>query len=403
MERWMSVLGLFVMIGLAWLLSERKDKQNLRLIVSGVSLQFLLGVVILLTRPGKAVFAAAHHLINRITACADAGAGFVFGPELVNPENTIFAFRVLPIIIFMASLMAILFHLGIIQIVVKVMAKIMVWVMDVSGVEALCAAANVFFGHTEAPLVVRPYIKTMTRSEIMALMTSGMATIAGSVLAAYVSFGISAGHLLSASLMSAPAALVIAKIMVPETEQSLTKGAVKVQPKKEDENVLDAACRGAGQGLRLALNVAAMLVAFIALVALVDSGLGLLPDIYGKPLSLDRILGFFLAPLAWVMGIPWQDAPAVGALLGQKTILNEFIAYLSLVDMRDQISDRSFTIATYALCGFANLGSVAIMIGGVGELVHDRRKEFARLSFRAMIGGTLAGFMTACIAGMLIG
>jgi CNT family concentrative nucleoside transporter len=279
----------------------------------------------------------------------------------------------------------------------------MVYVMDVSGTESLSASANVFVGMTEAPLVVRPYLATMTRSEIMAMMTGGLATIAGGVMAAYVGMGADAGHLLAASIMSAPASLVIAKLMVPETEESPTKGEVRVHVPKQDANVLDAACRGAGDGLKLALNVAAMLIAFIALVALVNWPLSQL-QVWGAPLSLERILGWIFAPLAYCMGVEWNDARTVGMLLGKKTVLNEFIAYLDLVSdgVKNSIAPRSFTIATYALCGFANFGSIAIMIGGIGSLVPERRKDFARLGLRAMIGGTLAAFMTACIAGMLL-
>jgi CNT family concentrative nucleoside transporter len=301
---------------------------------------------------------------------------------------------------------AVLFHLGVLQWVVRLMARVMVWLMDVSGSESLAASANVFVGMTEAPLVIRPYLATMTRSELMAMMTSGLATIAGSVMAAYAGMlsraGAQAGHLLAASLISAPASLVIAKIMVPETETSPTKGKVTVRVPKKDTNVLDAACRGAGEGLKLALNVAAMLIAFIAIIAMINWGLGCLPDFRGEPFTLERILGWCCAPLAWIMGVPWEDAAAVGMLLGEKTILNEFLAYEDLVQLKDSLAPRSFIIATYALCGFANFGSVAIMIGGIGALEPKRRTDFARYGFRAMIGGTLAAFMTATIAGVLI-
>jgi CNT family concentrative nucleoside transporter len=298
--------------------------------------------------------------------------------------------------------MAVFFHLGIIQFVVRIMAKVMVWVMDTSGSESLCAAANVFVGHTEAPLVIRGYLPTMTRSELMAMMTGGMATIAGGVMAAYAGMGVDPGHLLAASLMSAPASLVIAKIMFPETEQSPTKGTVRIELPRTDVNILDAACRGASEGLKLALNVGAMLIAFLALIHLLNLMLGLIPDVAGAPLTLERILGTALAPLAWIMGVEWKDAAEVGMLLGKKTIANEFIAYLDLVKMKETISPRSFVIATYALCGFANFGSIAIQIGGLGSLAPERRLDFAKLSFRAMIGGSIAAFMTATIAGTLI-
>lgn len=266
----------------------------------------------------------------------------------------------------------------------------------------MCASANVFVGMTEAPLVVRPYLATMTRSELMAMMSAGMATIAGGVMAAYAGMGADAGHLLAASLMSAPAALVVAKIMVPELEESPTKGEVRVEVKRRDTNIFDAACRGAAEGLTLALNVGAMLIAFIALIALINWPLSQLPPVAGAPLSLERILGWGLAPLAWLMGIEWKDACAVGMLMGKKTIFNEFLAYEDLVTMKDQLSPRSFTLATYALCGFANFGSMAILIGGIGGLVPSRRQDIARYGLRALIAGTLAVFMTACVAGVLL-
>jgi len=405
MERLVSLFGLAVMIFLAWLLSADRRKMNFRLILSGVALQFALAVLILWTDTGQAIFACARIIVAQVVGFANQGAEFVFGKELVFGSESIapvFAFSVLPTIIFVSSLMAVLFYLRILQKIVQLMAKAMVYVMDVSGSESLAAAANIFLGMAEAPLVIKPYIKTMTRSEVMAMMTGGMATISGALLATYAAFGADAGHLLTASIISAPAALVIAKIMIPETEQSLTKGIVKVDIPKEDANILDAACRGASEGAKLALNIAAVLICFIAFVALLNWLFSLLPDIAGAPLSLERILGWLLAPLAWVMGVEAKDAPTVGMLLGKKTILNEFLAYLDLVKFKDAISPRSFTIATYALCGFANFGSIAIQIGGYGSLVPTRRKDFAKLGIRAMIGGTLAAFMTATIAGILI-
>jgi concentrative nucleoside transporter, CNT family len=399
MDRLTSLLGLGVMLLLAWLMSENRWRMNARLIVSGMLLQFVMGILLLWTTPGRTAFDAARLAVAQVLDFSNTGAEFVFGAEF---QQHFVAFSVLPTIIFVSSLTAMLFHAGVLQAVVKLMARVMVWVMDVSGAESLCASANVFVGMTEAPLIIRPYLPTMTRSELMAMMTSGMATIAGGVMAAYVGMGADAGHLLAASLMSAPAALVMAKILVPEVELSLTKGIVRVDVPRKDANFLDAACRGAAEGLSLALNVAAMLIAFIALVALCNWMLSLLPAVADEPLSLERILGWVMAPLAWVMGVEWADAPAVGMLLGKKTILNEFLAYSDLMAMKDHISPRSFIIATYALCGFANFGSVAIMIGGIGSLVPERRQDIARYGFRSLIGGTLAAFTTACIAGMLI-
>ncbi len=399
MERVISLGGLAVMLLLAWLLSENRWRMNWRLIASGLLMQFLLGWLLLSTIPGRAVFDAARMAITQVLAFSDEGARFVFGPDF---QEHLVAFSVLPTIIFVSSLTAILFHLGLLQLVVKFMARVMVWVMDTSGAESLSASANVFIGMTESPLVIRPYLATMTRSELMAMMTGGMATIAGGVMAAYVGLGADAGHLLAASLMSAPASLVVAKIMVPEDELSPTKGVVRVEVPRSDANMIDAACRGASEGLTLALNVGAMLIAFIGLVALVNWSLALLPAVAGEPLSLERVLGWTLRPLAWLMGVDWADAADVGMLLGKKTILNEFLAYVDLTAMQQQLSPRSFTIATYALCGFANFGSVAIMIGGIGSLVPSRRADIARYGLRALVAGTLAAFMTACIAGLLI-
>jgi CNT family concentrative nucleoside transporter len=407
MERIISLFGLLVMIFLAWLLSVDRKRMNARLILSGIALQFILAILILRTPPGKAVFSYARDFVTQVIEFSNQGAAFVFGEDFVLGTDLtapIFAFSALPTIVFVSSLMAVLFYLGILQKVVELMAKVMAYVMDVSGSESLATAANVFLGMAEAPLVIKPYMKTMTRSEVMAMMTGGMATISGALLATYASprIGADAGHLLTASIISAPAALVIAKIMIPETDQSLTKGVVKVKIPREDANVLDAACRGATEGAKLALSIAAVLICFIAFVALLNWLLSLLPNVAQEPLSLERILGWCCAPLAWVMGIEWKDAPTVGMFLGKKTILNEFLAYLDLVKYKDTISPRSFTIATYALCGFANFGSIAIQIGGYGSLVPVRRKDFAKLGFRAMIGGSLAAFMTATIAGILI-
>ncbi len=397
--RFISLLGLVVMMLLAWCLSLNRRKLNMRLILSGVALQFVFGLLILRTSGGRALFHIARVVVSKVLSFSDAGAAFVFGE---NFQEHFFAFSVLPTIIFVSSITALLFHWGVMQRIVGVMALIMTKAMRVSGAESLAAAANVFVGQTEAPLVVKPYLKTMTSSELMAMMTGGMATIAGGVMAAYVGMGADAGHLLAASIMSAPASLVIAKIMLPEVEESPTMGQVKVKIEKEDTNSLDAICRGASEGLKLALNVGAMLIVFIALIAALNWMFGLLPDTFGAPLTLQRVLGWLCAPLAWLMGIEWQDATKVGSLLGEKTIINEFVAYMDLCKMKDSISPRSFTIATYALCGFANFASIGIQIGGIGALVPSRRADFAKLGLRAMIGGTLAAYMTACIAGLLL-
>lgn len=406
--RLVSLIGLLAMLFLAWLCSENRRAMNWRLIVSGVLLQAALGAVLLRSQPGQHAFELAREFITNLISCSDEGAKFVFSPFFWNrevfPGGPPFAISVLPTVIFFSSLTAVLFYLGVLQWVVKGMAWVMVWVMDASGSESLCTSANVFVGMTTAPLTIRPYLATMTRSELMAMMTGGMATVAGGVMAAYAAMGADAGHLMVASVMSAPAALVIAKIMVPEREQSPTKGMVRIEVPRQDANLLDAACRGAAEGLKLALNIAAMLIAFIAIVHMFNWGLSELPSLGGSPLTLQRILGWLGAPLAWLMGVSWSDAPAVGRLLGEKTIFNEFVAYQSLCgpEVRNAISPRSFTIATYALCGFANFGSIAVMIGGIGGLEPGRRRDFAALGFRSLIGGSLAAFMTAATAGMLI-
>ncbi len=405
MERIVSALGLITMMFLAWLLSANRRRMNIRLIVSGVALQFVFATLILRTSIGQGIFGFAGDTITKLLDFSAKGAIFVFGEELVlgtETKGAVFAFSVLPTIIFVSSLMAVLFHLGILQKVVEFMAKVMVYVMDVSGSESLTTVADTFMGMAEAPLVIKPYINTMTRSEIMVMMTAGTATISGALLATYASFGANAGHLLTASIISAPAAIVIAKIIVPETEDSLTKGIVKIKIPRQDVNVLDAACRGAAEGVNLVINIAAVLLCFIAFVAMLNWLLSLLPDVWGAPLTLERILGWLCAPLAWIMGIQWNDAETVGMLIGKKTVINEFVAYLDLVKYKDVISQRSFTIATYALCGFANFASIAIQIGGYGALVPERRKDFAKLGLRAMLGGSLTTFMTAAVAGTLI-
>ena len=418
-ERIISFCGLIAMMLAAWALSNDRSRMNFRLIASGVALQLVIGLLILNTGPGEVVFACARNLVTGLIRCSDEGAKFIFGSFFFEKPFTgaPFAYTVLPTVIFFSTLTAVLFHLGVLQFAVRIMARVMVWVMDVSGSESLCASANVFIGMTTAPLVIRPYLAGMTRSELMAMMTGGMATAAGGPLAAYAGMGVDAGHLMVASLMSAPASLVIAKIMIPESEESETKGIVKVEVPREDANVLDAACRGAGEGLKLALNIAAMIIAFIALVYLANwalagawngyqsladaCSLARLPE---DPITLQWILGWLFAPVAWIMGVEWRDARAVGMLLGEKTVFNEFVAYQHLMsDVKDTISPRSLVITTYALCGFANFGSIAVMIGGIGGLVPTRREDFARLGLRSMIGGALAAFMTAAVAGMLIG
>ncbi len=399
MPRIVSLVGLFVMIIFAWLCSSDKKKMNGRLIVSGIILQFALAVIILRTSFGRHAFDKVKLLITVLIGFSEQGSEFVFGTGF---KEHFFAFSVLPTIIFVSSMMTVLFYLGILQKIVEIMAKIMVYVMDASGAESLAAAANVFMGMSEAPLVIRPYIKTMTRSEIMTLMTCGMATISGATLAAYTGFGADAGHLLTASIISAPAAIIIAKIMVPETEQSQTKGVVKVVIPREDTNVLQAACRGAVDGAKMAISIAAVVICFIGFVAMLNWLLGLLPNLNARPITMQRVLGWLFSPFAWMMGVDYKDALVVGSLLGERIVLNEFIAYIDLGKARELISPRSFAIATYALCGFANFGSVAILIGGMSAIVPERKNDFAQLGLKSMLACMLACFMTACVAGVLI-
>lgn len=401
MEKLTSFFGLFVLLFLAWLLSSHKShiKKNVRLIVMGLFLQFALGVLILWTEPGRYFFIGANSVVNQILSFSDAGAQMLFGQDF---REHFFAFSVLPTIIFMSALMSVLFYLGVIQKIVNFMAIVMVKLMDVSGAESLAASANVFVGQTEAPLVIKPYIERMTKSELMCLMIGGMANIAGGVMAAYVSFGADAGHLLASSLISAPACLVIAKIILPELEKPVTKGKAAHDVKSEGENVIDAACTGAGDGLQLALNVAAMLIAFVAFTAMINSILGFITLQDGTALSFDRILGWLFSPIAFIIGVSPQDSFTVGALLGKKMFLNEFIAYLDLKELKGTLTERSFIISQYALCGFANFSSIAIQIGGIGGMIPSRRKEIAKMGFKAMLGGTLATLMTAVIAGLLI-
>jgi CNT family concentrative nucleoside transporter len=405
MERAVSLLGLLVMIGIAYLLSEKKKAIQWRTIISGILLQVVFGLIILKTDVGRGVFDSIGRGFNAILGYTGEGAKFLFGGLATPSENLgfIFATMVLPTIIFMSSLMSVLYHIGVMQKVVEVVARVMMKVMKTSGAESLASAANIFVGQTEAPLVIKPYVSKMTKSELMCLMTGGMATVAGGVLAAYVGFGIDAGHLLAASVMSAPAALVCAKLLVPETELSATAGVVRVDLPKVSDNVIDAAATGASDGLKLAVNVAAMLLAFIAMIAMLNGILSGLGGLLGYPqLTFELIIGYLNAPIAWLLGVPWEDCLIVGAILGKKLVLNEFVGYLDLVQMKAQLSERSVIITTYALCGFSNFSSIAIQLGGIGTMAPEKRPILAAYGMKALIGGTLACYMTACIAGLFI-
>lgn len=399
MERIVPALGLFVIVFLCWLLSEHKRQFPFKTVIVGMFLQFLFAVLVLKTELGRLFFQISNDFVSRLLSFSDEGAKMLFGEGF---REHFFAFSVLPTIIFVSALMSILFYAGIMQKIVQAMSYAMVKLMDASGSESLASAANVFVGQTEAPLVIKPYLATMTRSELMCLMVGGMANVAGGVMAAYVGFGMDAGHLLACSVMSAPAGVLLAKVMIPETQESLTKGEVKLKIDKSGENVLDAACLGAADGLKLAANVAAMLIAFVSLIAMFNYSLQFLPAVGDQPLTFERLMGWIFSPFAVIIGIPVSEALQVGALLGKKIFLNEFMAYLDLKELKGLISERSFIISTYALCGFANFSSIAIQIGGIGVMIPERRNELAQLGFKAMIAGALATLMTAAVAAILI-
>ncbi len=409
MERLISALGLAVFVGLSYAFSANRRAVQWRLVLWGIALQLIFALLILKTAAGFAVFKFLGDVVSQFLNFSDAGAKFVFGD---NFAEHFIAFKVLPTIIFFSSFITVLYHYGILQQVVKGVAWLMMKTMGTSGSESLSCAANIFVGQTEAPLLIKPYVATLTQSELHAVMAGGFATIAGGVMAAYISFGVSAEHLIAASVMSAPAALVISKLLYPETEKSLTAGVVRVKVERTTANVIDAAATGASEGMKLALNVAAMLIAFLGLLALVNALLGWIGARFGLPqLSLEWIFSYLLAPVAWLMGVPWADCGQVGVLLGKKTILNEFIAYLDLKTLIENgkqagslptISERAQIIATYALCGFSNIGSIGIQIGGISAIAPERQADLAKLGVRAMIAGSLACFMTAAIAGMLL-
>jgi CNT family concentrative nucleoside transporter len=412
------VLGALVILGLGYAFSTNRRAINWRTVAWGLSLQIVFAFIVLKTSIGQVVFETAGRYITKMLGFSSVGAAFVFGPlgntsvwaramnGALGPEGAqygvIFAFQVLPTIIFIAALFAILYYFGIMQIVVRLFAVVMQRVMKASGAESLNVAASIFMGQTEAPLTIRPFLPEMTQSELMTVMTSGMAHISGGIMAAYIAFGIEARHLLTAVIMTAPGTIMMAKMLVPETEVPKTMGSVRSIVERTDVNVIDAAGRGTGEGLHLALNVGAMLISFLALIALVNAILGHVPIPGGSHLSLERIFGWVFAPVAWAMGVPWRDAPTIGNLLGTRMALNEFVAYSKLGPLKDSLDPKSFTIATFALCGFANFSSIGMQIGGIGGLAPNRRHDLARLGLRAMFAGTLANFMTATIAGFLL-
>ena len=405
MERLIGIAGILVLLSIALAMSNNRKAISWQLVTWGLGIQLLFAIIILKTPVGVPFFGAIDIGIKNLLSFSDAGSDFLFKSfryGVVEDPLMNFAFRILPTLIFFSSLIAVLYHIGIMQFIVKWIARLMQKSMGTSGSETLCVSGNIFVGQTEAPLLVRPFISKMTKSELMAVMVGGFATVAGGVMAMYVSMlgdipGI-AGHLLAASIMSAPAALVIAKIIYPETETSETFGDLKIAMDKKDDNIMEALSRGATNGMKLAANVAAMLIAFVALIAMVNAILGLMD------LSLQQILGWLFSPLAWVMGVPWNEAGIIGSLMGEKLVLTELIAYGDLAELMitNSISDRSAIIASYALCGFANFASVGIQLGGIGGIAPERRKDLAKLGLKAMFGGALASWLTATIAGLLI-
>lgn len=411
LTRLQPLVGLVLILGVAYVLSTNRKAIRVKTIAWGLGLQFLFALIVLKTGVGQQAFEFMGAKIQRLLGFATVGSSFVFGPlgdktvwgdamtRVFGPKGAgytvLFAFQILPTIIFIAALFAVLYYFGIMQIIVRIFAVVMNRVMGASGAESLNVAASIFMGQTEAPLTIRPYLAKMTQSELMTVMTAGMAHISGGIMAAYIAFGIQAEHLLTAVIMTAPGTLMMAKMFVPETGVPETQGSVVLKNEKIDVNVIDAAGRGTAEGLHLAMNVLAMLISFVSLVALLNALLGLVG------LSMQQILGWVFSPVAWSLGVPWRDAAAVGNLLGTRMVLNEFIAFTKLGTMKEALDPRSFTIATFALCGFANFASIGIQIGGIGALVPERRHDLAKLGFRAMLAGTMANFVTAIIVALL--
>lgn len=426
MDRFHGLMGIALIIGLAFLLSNNRKAINYRLVVSGLGLQLVLALFILKTSIGQNIFAWVGHSIEKLLQMADKGGEFVFGglikPELLKPifgdqYSFLFMFKIMPTIIFVAVLVNIAYHIGLMQIIVSFFARVVHFLMRVSGSEALSNVASAFVGQVEAQIMIKPYLNSMTKSELLASMAGSMACIAGGVMAVYISMGVPASYLLAASIMAAPASLVIAKIVWPETEESATKGAVKLEVKKTHANLLDAISHGASDGLKVSLNVIAMLIGFIALIALVNFVLGKTGFWLGQMgldlsalgidlthFDLNSIFGSLFSIFAYAMGVPSQDTFIVGSLMGTKMVINEFVAYTNLAPLiaSGALQSKSVVIASFALCGFANFSSIAIQVGGIGELAPARRSDLARLGFRALICGTLASYLSATMAGMLL-
>jgi len=409
-----GILGLITMLGLAYIFSTNRRAIRLKTVGWGLGLQILFAIFVLRVSAGRVAFQKAGDAVNQLLSYAFAGSSFVFGQlgERGSKLGFYFAFQVLPTVIFIAAFFAVLYHYGIMQFIIRQAARVMTRFMGASGAESLNVAASVFMGQTEAPLTIRPFLPDLTRSELMTVMTSGMAHVSGGIMAAYIAFGVEPKFLLSAVIMTAPGTILMSKMLVPETETPKTAGRVVMSEEEEEkeksENLLGAVARGTTDGLNLALNIAAMLISFLALIALTNGILGGIHNglaHYGFtwfPLSLESIFGALFAPIAWVIGIPWHDCPAIGNLLGTRMVLNELVAYSMLGPQKAMLDPRSFTIATFALCGFANLSSIGIQIGGIGALAPNKKGELARLGIRAMLAGTMANLMSASIAGMLL-
>src|ERR1700682_4633378 len=404
MGRLTGILGLLTMLGLAYAFSTNRQAIRLKTVAWGLGLQITFAIFVLQSDAGRWLFQRAGTAVNRLLSFSFVGSEFVFG-ELGKQGSSYgfyFAFQVLPTIIFIAAFFALLYHIGVMQLIIRLAAWLMQRVMGASGAESLNVAASIFMGQTEAPLTIRPFLERLTKSELMTVMTSGMAHVSGGIMAAYIAFGIEAKHLLTAVIMTAPGTLLMAKMLVPETEQPLTAGRVQMPEMEKEANVLGAISRGTVDGLHLALNVGAMLITFLALLALFNSMMGWTHNhIAWFPESLQQVFGWIFAPVAWVIGIPWNDCKAIGNLLGTRMVINELVAFQQLATLKGTLDPRSFTIATFALCGFANFSSIGIQIGGIGALAPEQRGPLARLGIRAMLAGTMANLMSAAIVGIL--
>jgi CNT family concentrative nucleoside transporter len=404
MGRFTGLLGMAVLVGLAYLFSTARKAIQLKTVLWGLGLQLAFGIFVLNFGMGRRIFEFLGDAVNKLLSFAFYGSEFVFGGLGLQKSSFgfIFAFQVLPTIIFIAAVFAFLYHIGVMQIFIRAFAWVMTRVMGASGAESLDIAASIFMGQTEAPLTIRPFLNSLTKSELMCVMTCGMAHVSGGIMAAYIASGVEAKHLLTAVIMTAPGTLLMAKMLVPETEQPLTAGQVQMPQMEKEANFLGAISRGTSDGLSLAINVGAMLISFIALLALVDYLIGgVHTHIHWFPSSLEQFFGWIFSPVAWMIGIPWKDASTIGYLLGTRMTINEVVAFAKLGQMKATLDSRSFTIATFALCGFANFSSIGIQIGGIGALAPEQRGQLAKFGIRAMLAGTMANLMSACIVGIL--